>query len=72
MLTESGFRKSRAVNKAEEKGLIADSLDVRKELLSRAKAGEITLEEAKKELAKIKRNAKKQGKQTRAEVWRKG
>ena len=39
----------------------ADNIDVRKELLERVKRGEMTLEEAQAELAKIKRDAKRNG-----------
>lgn len=42
----------------------ADNLDVRKALLARVKAGEITFEQCKAELSAIQRNARKTGQQT--------
>ena len=62
--------KFRAVKKAEADGIVADSLDVRKALIQRMEAGELTLAEAQAELAKLKRTAKKNGQTTRAKVWR--
>lgn len=64
--------KRAALKEAEQRGIVADSLDVRKALLDRMKSGEITFEEMQKELAGIKRNAKKNGKITREEVYRRG
>jgi len=65
-------RKKRALELAEERGETADSLDIRKALLIRVKAGEITLDQAKAELERIKRDAPRHGKTTRAEVWSRG
>lgn len=59
-----------AVRQAEADGIVADSLDVRKALIKRMKAGELTLAQVQSELAKIKRAAKKNGQTTRAKVWR--
>ena len=59
-----------AVAAAEASGEVADSLDVRKALLARVSAGEITLEQAQEELKRIKRGASKAGKTTRGRVWR--
>lgn len=61
--------KKSAVKNAEDSGSIADSMEVRKELMRKVRAGEITLEQAQSELAAIKRNAARQGKSTRAQVW---
>jgi hypothetical protein len=58
-----------AVARAEEAGEVADSMDVRLELMRKVKAGEMTLAESQKELRRIKRNAKKQGKVTRNQAW---
>ena len=65
-------RKRDAVNKAEAEGKIADSIDVRAELIRRMERGEITLQEMQAELAKIKRNAKRSGKVTRQQAWERG
>ena len=66
---EASLDKRRAMKQAEENGEIADSMDVRMNLLKRVKSGEITLAESQKELAKIKRDAKKSGKLTRQQVY---
>lgn len=54
----------------EEEGAVADSMEVRKALMQRVHAGEITLEAAQAELKRIKRGAKKAGKITRAQAYR--
>lgn len=64
--------KSDEVKRAEAAGEIADSKEVRLALMKRVYAGEITLEEAQAELARIKRSAKAQGKTTRSRAWRRG
>ena len=69
---EARTDKSRAVEKAERDGMLADSLDVRKALMDRVKKGEVTLKQAQTELEKIKRNAKKRGKVTRQQAWSRG
>ena len=58
-----------AVNKAEDSGRVADSLEVRKALMERVAKGEITLEAAQAEIAKIKRGAKKTGMVTRNQAF---
>lgn len=55
---------------AEASGRVADSLEVRKALMERVHKGEITLEAAQAELAKIKRGAKKAGMVTRNQAYR--
>lgn len=42
----------------------ADNMEVRKALMARVRAGEITLAECQAELAEIQREAKRQGRQT--------
>jgi hypothetical protein len=69
MSFETDCRKRAALDKADVNGEIADSLDVRLEILNRVKSGQITLAEGQKELKLIKRNAKKNGKLTRAQKW---
>lgn len=59
-----------AIKIAEKNGEVADSMEVRKALILRMEAGEITLDEVQKELKKIKRDAKKNGKVTRNQVFR--
>ena len=69
---EASCDKRAAVNKADSEGLVADSVEVRKALMQRVSAGEITLEQAQWELANIKRNAKKAGKITREQAFQAG
>ncbi len=59
-----------ALKDAEAEGRVADSMEVRKAIMQRFDSGEITLDEAQAELAEIKRNAKRQGKITRAQAYR--
>ena len=53
----------------EADGAVADSMEVRKALMARVHSGEITLEAAQTELARIKRGAKKAGQITRNQAW---
>jgi hypothetical protein len=69
---EASFDKRRALNQAEDAGLVADSMDVRMKLIERMKKGELTLEEVQAELKKIKRNAKKNGLVTRSQAFSRG
>lgn len=64
--------KKAALKKAEADGSVADSMEVRMELVKRMEAGEITLEQMKAELAAIRRGAKRAGKITRAQAWSRG
>lgn len=61
--------KSEWIKEAEARGKVADSMTVRLALLSRVKSGEISLEQAQEELAKIKREAKKNGQLTRNQAF---
>jgi cell fate (sporulation/competence/biofilm development) regulator YlbF (YheA/YmcA/DUF963 family) len=67
---ERDIRKKDALQDAEASGIVADSMDVRIKLVEKMDAGEMTLEQVQEELKKIKRNAKKNGLKTRAQVWR--
>ena len=60
------------VTKCEAEGVIADSSEVRLALMAQVRSGEKTLEEVQKELKKIKRDAKKNGKITRNEAFSRG
>ena len=60
----------RALKDSDASGQVADSMDVRKALMERVHKGEITLEQAQAELAKIKRGAKAAGKVTRSQAFR--
>ena len=64
--------KRAALKFAEDSGLVADSIDVRTKLMARVHSGEISLDEAQKELKKIKAGAKKAGKVTRAQAYSRG
>lgn len=66
------FDKNLALKRAEADGSLADSMDVRMALVAKVHSGEITLEQAQAELKKIKREATKNGKTTRAAVFRNG
>jgi len=61
-----------ALKQAETSGKVADSMEVRKALMERVHTGEITLEQAQEELAKIKRGAKKAGMVTRSQAFSAG
>lgn len=61
--------KRNALDTADAAGEVADSMDVRKKLIEQMQRGEKTLAEIQAELATIKRNAKKNGKLTRTQVW---
>ena len=54
---------------AEAAGRVADSMEVRRALLQRVNAGEISLEQAQAELARIKRRAKANGQITRNQAF---
>lgn len=58
--------------KEEAANNVADSMEVRKQLMARVEAGEITLEDAQKQLAKIKSGAKRAGKKTRNQAYLEG
>lgn len=45
------------IEKLEEQGLIADSMEVRRSLVERVMRGEITPEQSREELKRIQRNA---------------
>lgn len=63
-------RKMEKLKDAEAAGEVADSMEVRMALVKRMHAGELTLEQVQAELAKIKRNAKKNGQTTRDKAYR--
>jgi hypothetical protein len=54
---------------AEKSGHVADSMDVRLDIVRRMNAGEITLAQGQALLAKIKRGAKAAGKVTRSQAY---
>ncbi|HFI2181371.1 hypothetical protein [Enterobacter roggenkampii] len=76
MMRRSGWdaRLDKRVNieKLEEQGLIADSMEVRKSLVERVMKGEITPEQSREELKRIQRNATRNGLKTRNQAWREG
>lgn len=59
-----------ALQIAEEQGVVADSTEFRRTLVSKLQSGEMTLDQVQEELRKVKREAKKSGKKTRAQIWR--
>lgn len=62
-------KRRRYIEQAEKEGRVADSLEVRMNLIARVKAGKITFNEMQEELERIKRNAKKNGQVTRAQAY---
>ena len=66
---EKSLDKRRAVNLAEATGDVCDSMEVRMGLMDRVKNGEITLAQAQAELKAIKRQGKREGRLTRAQVF---
>ena len=63
-------RKLAQMNEAETAGRVADSMEVRLELVRKMHAGEMTLDDVQAELQRIKRNAKKNGQITRDQAYR--
>lgn len=59
-----------ALQIAEEQGLVADSTEFRQALVAKLESGEMTIEQVQEELRKVKREAKKNGKKTREQIWR--
>ena len=59
-----------ALQIAEEQGIVADSTSYRSDLVERITSGAITLREGQEELRKVIRDAKKNGKKTRSQIWR--
>lgn len=55
---------------AEEQGIVADNSELRASLVAKMHAGEMTLDEVKEHLRKVKRDAKKNGMKTRDKIWR--
>ena len=66
---QNGLREMRA---AEARGEVADSMEVRASIVRRIESGEITPEQGKAELARIKRGAKAAGKVTRNQAFLRG
>lgn len=58
-----------AIKNAESVGKVADSMEVRMALMEQVHRGERTLEDVQAELARIKRNAKKNGQITRNQAY---
>ena len=69
---EASREKRQAVNDAEASGILCDGMEVRLALVARMKAGELTPEQMLAELKRIKREGKKAGKLTRAQVFSRG
>ncbi|NBK38169.1 hypothetical protein EON09_06445 [Pseudomonas soli] len=59
-----------ALQIAEEEGVVADSTEFRQALVAKLQSGQMTLDQVQEELRKVKREAKKNGKKTRAQIWR--
>lgn len=59
-------------NECERKGMVADSKEVRMELIRKVECGELTPDEMQAELKRIQRTAKKNGQMTREQAYRQG
>lgn len=59
-----------ALQIAEKQGLVADSTAFRQALVAKLQSCEMTLDQVQEELRKVKREAKKNGKKTRNQIWR--
>ncbi|HEK1767544.1 TPA: hypothetical protein SMR47_001463 [Pseudomonas putida] len=59
-----------ALQVAEEEGVVADSTEFRQALVAKLQTGEMTIDQAQEELRKVKREARKNGKKTRDQIWR--
>jgi hypothetical protein len=68
-VSDTRREKMRNLREAEEAGIVADSHEYRLSLLESVYKGDITLEDAQKELRKVKREAKKNGKITRNQAY---
>ena len=66
---ERRLENQRALDQAEKDNIVADSIEYRKALMQKVDDGEITLEQAQKELKSVKRNAKKKGLITRNQAY---
>jgi hypothetical protein len=60
------------IKDCESDGVVADNMDVRTKLMEQVRSGEKTLDEVQKELRKIQRDAKKNGKITRNQAFIRG
>lgn len=69
---DASIEKRAHLEAMESAGQIADSGQVRLALMERVHSGEITLEEAQKQLKKIKSSAKAKGLKTRAQAYNEG
>jgi hypothetical protein len=65
-------QKNASVKAAEASGAVADSMDVRRHLIARMDAGEITFDQMQAELKRIKASAKRNGQLTRAQAYSRG
>lgn len=59
----------RAMKAAEQRGEVADSMEVRRAIVDRMTRGEITLEEGQRELARIKAAGRRAGKAIRSDFF---
>jgi hypothetical protein len=62
--------RSQWIRTLEAEGKVADSLDVRRALLDRMRAGELTLADVQQAVKRIKREAKARGQVTRTQAYR--
>ena len=69
---EALMDKRDALKKAENEGLVADSMAYRIALVHRFHTGEITFEQMQAELKQTKLNAKKNGLLTRSQAFNRG
>ena len=68
----ANLEKAEELRRSEAAGEVVDSMDVRVALIQRMFAGELTLEQVQAEVKRIKREAARNGKVTRAQARRRG
>jgi len=67
--TEDNYRKRKALDEADAKGEVSDTMEIRLNLMEKVHSGELTLDEAQKQLKEIKKQGSKKGLLTRAQKW---
>lgn len=69
---EASLEKREAVKADEANGFVADSMEVRMELVRRMHSGELTLAQVQAELKRVQRGAKAAGQVSRAQSFNRG
>ena len=67
---ERRLEQRRALDRDDAAGVVADGTEIRMALIARYKAGELTLEQVQLELKSIQRKAKREGRPTRNDYFK--